>query len=191
MKITINTDVLKRYKLSLEQYIVLLVGYYGIDCQKVYDDLVKEGIVEKNLFHDFPPIISDNIKNMVAKIMVESDDRIENCPIKDFEGLAKVLQSLYPGGIKAGKTYSWRGDTDVIAQKLRTLIAKYNFTFTMDEAVDAVAEYVNSFHFPYTYMHTLRNFLLYTKRDDKGAIDMESQFMSIIENNREKDENNN
>ena len=191
MKITINTDVLKKYNLSLEQYIVLLVSYYGIDCQKVYDDLVKEGLVEKNLFHDFPPIISDNIKNLVAKIMVESDDKVTNCPIKDFEGLAKVLQSLYPYGVKTGKTYSWRGDTDVIAQKLRTLIAKYNFTFTKEEAVDAVTEYVNSFQFPYTYMNTLRNFLLYTKRDDSGIIDVESQFMSIIENNRDKNENNN
>ena len=66
---------------------------------------------------------------------------------------------------------------------------KYNFPFTEEEAMTAIDEYVGSFKAPYTYMHTLRNFILYTKKEN-GKYEMESQFMTIIENNRENEDNN-
>lgn len=189
MKITINTDVLRKYNLSLGQYLVLLVSYYNLDCQKIHDELVDKNLAERDLFNGFPPVLSNNTKNLIAKIIVESDDRVVQSGI-DFEELAKHLQAFYPPGVKSGKTYLWRGDVEEIAQKLRTLVVKYNFNFTVEEASRAVEEYVSSFRPPYTYMHTLRNFLLFTKKDENGNYEMESVFMTIIENNRE-DENNN
>lgn len=190
MRITLDTEVLRKYNLSLGQFIVLLTSYYSLDCQKIHDELVNQRLAERDLFKGFPPVLSDNTKNIVAKILVESDDKIRNCGIKDFDGLAEALQQVYPEGVKPGKTYSWRGETDLIAQKLRTLVAKYSFTFTEEEAIRATQEYVDSFQSPYTYMHTLRNFLLFTKKEN-GSYTMESTFMEIIENNRKKDENNN
>lgn len=178
MKIPINTEVLKKYDLSLGQFLVLLSGLYNLDYSSIQKELEERGLVERNLFSDFPPVLSENSKNLVANIIVESDNRLLDCPIKDFETLAKKLQECYPDGIKPGKTYSWRGDTETIAQKLRALVARCNFTFTEEEAVDAVREYVSYFCPPYTYMHTLRNFLLYSKGET------ESLFMTIIENNR-------
>ena len=191
MKIPINTDILKKYNLSLEQFIVLLTGYFNVDCDKIQEELTEKRLVEKNLFHNYPPILSDNTKNFIAKIIVESDDKLLSCPIKDFEELAVTLQQFFPEGIKSGKTYSWRGNVNEIAQKLRTLIVKYNFSFTYEEAMQAAEEYVSSFQPPYTYMHTLRNFILYTKKDENGHYEIDSQFMTIIENNREDNENNN
>ena len=184
MKLSVNTNVLKKYNLSLGHFLVLLTSYYGIDCNKIQEELMEMGIAEKNLFNEFPPIISDNTKNLIAKILVESDDKLQSCPIKDFEALAETLQQFFPEGKKPGKTYSWRGTVEEIAQKLRTLVVRYDFSFTLSEAMEAVDEYVSSFTHPYTYMHTLRNFLLYTKKEN-GKYEMESQFMSIIENNRE------
>lgn len=178
MRITIDTEILRKHNLSLGQFIILLTSYCSLDCQKIKEELIEKGFAERNLFQEFPPIISDNIKNLIAKILVESDEKLKNCPIKDFEALAVSLQNIYPDGIKPGKTYSWRGTVDVIAQKLRTLVATYNFSFTEEEAINATKEYVSSFKPPYTYMHTLRNFLLYNKAD------IESIFMTIIENNR-------
>ena len=185
MKLSINTNVLKRYNISLEQFLVLLTSYYNLDCHKIQKELVEKGLAEKNLFNDFPPILSDNIKNLITKIIVESDDKLLSCPIKDFEDLAETLQAFYPEGIKPGKTYPWRGNTEEIALKLRTLVVKYDFSFTLEEAMEATEEYVSSFKPPYTYMHTLRNFILYTKKDENGHYEIESQFMTIIENNRE------
>lgn len=186
MKITINTNVLQKYNLTLEQYLVLLTSYYHLDCNTIQDELVDKGLAERNLFKDFPPVISDNTKSLIAKIIIESDDKLLSCPIKDFESLAETLQQYYPEGIKAGKTYPWRGTVSEIAQKLRTLVVKHGFSFTSEEAMQAVEEYVSSFKVPYTYMHTLRNFILYTKKEN-GKYEMESLFMTIIENNREKD----
>ena len=188
MKITINTDVLKRYDLSLEQFLVLLAAYYSLDCAKLHDDLVERGFAERDLFRGFPPVLSDNAKNLIAKIIVESDDRIVQSNI-DFIKLAEVLQSLYPDGNKPGTTYLWRGETSEITQKLMTLVAKYNFVFTTEEAIEAVKEYVASFK-NQKYMALLRNFLLTTKKDGEGNYELNSLFMTIIENNRKNEDNN-
>ena len=189
MKITINTDVLRKYNLSLGQFIVLLSSYYDIVYPKIQKELVEKGFAEKNLFEDYPLIISDNTKKLVTRIIVESDERVQNCAIHDFDALAEELQNCFPEGIKAGKTYSWRGEKEDIIQKLQTLVTRYNFVFTEEEAINAVKEYVASFQSPYTYMHTLKNFLLFVKKEN-GKFEMESLFMSIIENNREKQNEN-
>lgn len=185
MKITINTDVLRKYNLSMGQFLVLLTGYYNLDCQKINDELVDEGLVERDLFKGFPPVLSDNTKSLVAKIIVESSDRIVNCPIKDFEALAETLMQYYPEGNKPGTTYPWRSTISEIAQKLRTLVVKYDFDFTPEEAQDAVREYVETFK-DYKYMSLLRNFILTTHKDEDGKLELNSLFMTIIENNREK-----
>ena len=190
MKITINTDVLKKYNLSLGQFLVLLVSHFNLDCQKIHDELVSAGLAERDLFKGFPPVISDNTKNLIAKIIVESDDKITNCHIKDFNALAETLMQYYPEGNKPGTTYPWRGTINEISQKLKTLVAKYDFDFTPEEAQDAVMEYVNSFK-DYKFMSLLRNFILTTKKDDEGRHELNSLFMTIIENNRESNENNN
>ena len=97
----------------------------------------------------------------------------------DFNTLAARLQGIYPSGIKSGTTYNWRGSNEDIAQKLRTLIAKYNFFFTEEEAVKATKKYVDSFENK-EKMQLLKYFILKTKND--GTID--SMFMTIIENDR-------
>ena len=188
MKLTINTDVLDKYNLTFKEFLVLLVGYYELGYDKEHDSLMERGLVEKNLFSQLPPILSDNTKNLVAKILLESDDKIVQSKL-DFNRLAQVLMSYYPSGIKAGTSYKWQGETEEIAQKLRTLVAKYDFTFTEEEAIMAVKEYVGSFTAPYKYMHLLRNFILTTKKDSDGKLEIDSQFMSIIENNRNEDSN--
>ena len=185
MKLTINTEILKKYNLTLEEYLVLLTGYYGKDYSRGCDSLLDKGLISPNLFYQTAIVLSDNTKNLIAKIMMESDDRAVNSGI-DFEGLAAKLQSVYPAGIKPGKTYSWRGTIEEIAQKLRTLVVKHDFTFTEEEAIAATKEYVSCFQSPYTYMHTLKNFLLYTKKDEEGRYEMTSDFMTIVENNREQ-----
>lgn len=185
MKITINTDILKKHSLSLGEFLVLLFSHFGESYIDSYDKLVIKGLAGKNLFKEFTPVLSDNTKDLIAKILMESDDKVINCGF-DIEELAGKLQNIYPDGTKPGKTYTWRGKTEEIAQKLRILIAKYDFLFTEEEAIDAVQEYVQSFKAPYQFMHTLKNFLLYTKKDSQGHYEMESIFMTIIENKKEK-----
>lgn len=163
----------------------MLLGYNDVDISFCHDSIIKKHLAEKNLFKEYGIILSNNSKDLIAQILMESDDRAVNCGL-DFEDLATKLMEIYPTGIKPGKTYSWRGDVKDIAQKLRTLIVKYEFNFTEEEAIKATKEYIEAFKAPYTYMHTLQNFLLYVKRDSTGHYEMESIFMTIVESNREK-----
>lgn len=183
MKITINTDILQRHNLSLGEFLIMLLGYYDIDYQKCHNNIIKKLFAEKNLFKEMSIILSNNSKDLIARILMESDDKAVRSGI-DFDRLAVELQNIFPQGIKPGKTYKWRGNTEEIAQKLRVLVVKYDFQFTEQEAIDATMEYVSSFNAPYTQMHTLKNFLLYIKKNPEGQHEMESMFMTIIENNR-------
>lgn len=184
MKIIINTDVLQKHNLSLGQFIVLLTSYYNLDCQKIHDELIEMKLAEKDLFKGFPPVISDNTKNLIARIIVESDDKLQNCGIDDFEELAQELINCYPPGKKPGTTYPLAGNVEEIAQKLRVLIVKHNFIFTEEEAIHAVKEYVSSCE-NREDMVLLRNFILHNKRTENGY-EFSSIFMSYIENYREQ-----
>lgn len=185
MKITVNTDVLKKHSITLGEFLIMLIGYYEIDFQKCHDSVIGKNLAERNLFKELGVILSNNNKNLVAQILMESDDRVIHSGI-NFESLAKKLQEVYPDGIKSGTTYPWRGTTDEIAQKLRTLVVKYDFSFTEEEAINAVKEYIESFKEPCQYTLILKNFILWVHKDKTGCYEMESMFMTIVENNRKK-----
>lgn len=190
MKVTINSEVLRKNNLTFGEFLIMLMGYYGIDYDENHDILVNKNLVESNLFKKCSIVLSDNSKKLVLKILMESDDKAANSGI-DFESIAAKLQLEYPDGIKAGTTYNWRGELDEVAQKLRTLVVKYDFIFTEEEAISATKEYVSSFKSPYTYMQLLKYFILKTVKNSHGHTEINSEFMSIIENNRDKNEDSN
>lgn len=179
MKITINTEVLQKENLSLGEFLVLLMGFYDISYTKSLEKVLKKKAVLPDVFHRLEVVMSDNAKDYVARILTESDDKIIHSNI-DFTDLAGKLQAIYPKGNKPGTTYFWRGWTKEITQKLMTLVAKYDFSFTEEEAIKATREYVNSFE-DRKKMMVLKNFILKTNTNNQ---EMESMFMTIIENNR-------
>ena len=179
MKITINTDILKKHNLTLGEFLIMLLGYFDIDLQSVQDTIVNKSLADKNLFKEMGIILSNNSKDLIARILMESDDKAIKSGI-NFEQVAEKMMNCYPSGNKPGKSYSWRSTIEEIAQKLRTIVVKYDFLFTEEEAVNAVREYISSFTPPYKDMLLLRSFILRTSQDE-----IESLFMTIIENNRE------
>lgn len=184
MKITIDTEVLKREHLTIGEFLVMLIEYYDVKYKDVLDKLVKKDIVYRNVFDKYDMVLSDNTKNLIAKTLLESDDRANSLGI-DYEALAKKLQDIYPSGVKPGTTYYWRGDTSMIAQRLRALVVKYDFTFTEEEAIRATKEYVSTFKDnELKQMSLLGFFILRTKKTDDGDREIDSMFMTIIENNR-------
>ena len=183
MKITINTEVLKKLHLTMGDFLVMLIGYYDVNYKDTLDKLIRDGTLEKNVFNPYDMVLSNNTKNLVAGILLESDERANSLGI-DFETLAEKLQDIYPDGVKPGTTYCWRGDTTTIAMKLRALVAKHGFAFTEEEAVKATKEYVDTFKDKDPkQMSLLATFILKTKRQPDGN-EVDSMFMTIIENNR-------
>lgn len=184
MKITIDTEVLKREHLTMGEFLVMLIGYYDVKYKDMLDKLVDRDIVNRSVFDKNDMVLSNNTKNLTAKIVLESDDKANSLGI-DYEALAKKLQEIYPSGVKPGTTYYWRGDTSVIVQRLRALVVKYDFTFTEEEAIKATKEYVNSFKDNETKQMSLLGFFIFrTNRTDGGDREINSMFMTIIENNR-------
>lgn len=179
MKITINTEILKRENLTLGEFLTLLMALYHIEYEICKDKLVDAGLVSFNIFDDTSLVLSNNTKNLVARLLIESDDKVVNSNI-DFDKLAAKLCSIYPSGVKPGTTYEWSGDPSVVALKLKTLVAKHNFTFTEEEAIKATEEYVTSFGNDKEHMQLLKYFILKTSKDGN----ISSMFMTIIENNR-------
>lgn len=179
MKITIDTEILQRNNFTLGEFLVMLFGYCDVKYKGNFDKLVEKSIISKNLFDKDSMVLSNNTRDLIAKVLIESDVKVMGYEL-NFEELAKKLQDIYPKGNKLGTTYNWGDNTTVIAFKLRTLVAKYGFIFTEDEAIKATKEYVESFEDDNKNMRLLKYFILRTSKD--GSID--SMFMTIIENNR-------
>lgn len=179
MKITIDTEILQRNNLTLGEFLVILFGYCDVKYKENFDKLVEKSIISKNLFDKDSMVLSNNTRDLIAKVLIESDAKVMGYEL-NFEELAKKLQDIYPKGNKPGTTYNWGDNTAVIAFKLRTLVAKYDFIFTEDEAIKATKEYVESFEDDNKNMKLLKYFILRTSKDDS----IDSMFMTIIENNR-------
>lgn len=184
MKFTVNSDVLQHEHLTIGDFLVLLIGYYGVNYKKCLDKMLANKLINTNVFNPNEIVLSNNTKDLVTSILISSDDRIINSGI-DYTSLAQKLQALYPQGCKSGTTYSWTDKTSLIVQKLCALVVKYNFLFTEQEALRATEEYVKSFSNDLSHMQLLKYFILKTTKDG----DMESMFMTIIENNRQHEEN--
>ena len=179
MKITIDTEILQRNNLTLGEFLVMLSGYCDVRYKENFDRLVEKNLINRNLFDKDSMVLSNNTRDLIAKVLMESDARVMGYDL-NFEELARKLQDIYPQGNKQGTTYNWKDNTAVIAFKLRTLVAKYGFMFTEEEAIKATREYVGSFGDDNRNMKLLKYFILRTGKND----DMDSMFMTIIENNR-------
>lgn len=181
-KVSINKDVLEKNNLSMDEFLVLLLTYNKANIQEVKQSLVEKGLADFSVFDD-ELVISSATKDLITNITIDSDVKVLSKD-KEFRELADKLKELFPKGKKAGTTYMWRDSTAVIARKLKTLVVKYDYQFTEEQAIKATKSYVESFNGDYTYMQLLKYFILKTLPDGE----IKSDFMSYIENEGQEDE---
>lgn len=181
-KVSINKDVLEKYNLSMDEFLVLLLTYNKANIQEVKQSLVEKGLADFSVFDD-ELVISSTTKDLITSISIDSDVKVLSKD-KEFKELADKLKELFPKGKKAGTTYMWRDSTAVIARKLKTLVVKYDYQFTEEQAIKATKAYVESFNGDYTYMQLLKYFILKSLPDGE----IKSDFMSYIENEGQEDE---
>lgn len=185
MIITINEKLLEQYNLSVEEFLILYICSKNYNIKELLDIIIAKGYADKDVFDEYKAVVSDNNKDLIANIIINSDKKVINKE-KDFLILANKMRDLYPSGKKPGTNYSWKDSGIVIAQKLKTLVAKFGCSFTEEEALEATKKYVESFNGNYTYMQLLKYFILKT---DKSTGDIKSDFMSLIENKEEVENN--
>jgi hypothetical protein len=181
-KVSINKDVLEKYNLSMDEFLVLLLTYNKANIQEVKQSLVEKGLADFSVFDD-ELVISSATKDLITSVSIDSDVKVLSKD-KEFRELADKLKELFPKGKKAGTTYMWRDSTAVIARKLKTLVVKYDYQFTEEQAIRATKAYVESFNGDYTYMQLLKYFILKSLPDGE----IKSDFMSYIENEGQEDE---
>lgn len=181
-KVSINKDVLEKNNLSMDEFLVLLLTYNKANIQEVKQSLVEKGLADFSVFDD-DLVISSTTKDLITSITIDSDVKVLSKD-KEFRELADKLKELFPKGKKAGTTYMWRDSTAVIARKLKTLVVKYDYQFTEEQAINATKAYVESFNGDYTYMQLLKYFILKSLPDGE----IKSDFMSYIENEGQEDE---
>jgi len=181
-KVSINKDVLEKNNLSMDEFLILLLTYNKANIQEVKQSLVEKGLADFSVFDD-ELVISSTTKDLITSITIDSDVKVLSKD-KEFKELADKLKELFPKGKKAGTTYMWRDSTAVIARKLKTLVVKYDYQFTEEQAIKATKAYVESFNGDYTYMQLLKYFILKSLPDGE----IKSDFMSYIENEGQEDE---
>lgn len=189
MKLAIDEKILAKNNLTLNEYLLLLFNARGGDVHECIASLVAKGWAGADLFDDTKVVLSDNTKENVFNVLVDSDKLVEDKQ-DEFIALANELKEIFPEGRKAGTTYSWRGSTAEIAKKLKNLVVKYGCTFTREEAIEATKAYVASFNGDYKYMKLLKYFLLKTPRNNNGDVEVESDFMAYLENKGAAEEHN-
>lgn len=178
MNISINEKVLRKYDLTLNEFLVLFLCSREADIEKTIETLIDKKIVDKDLYNKVSAVVSDNTKELISSIIIDSGPSVIGKE-EEFNDLANKMRELFPEGRKPGTTYYWRDSVPIIAKKLKTVVEKFNTQFTEEQALDATRRYVESFNGDYRFMQLLKYFILKT---DKATGDVRSDFLSLLQN---------
>lgn len=189
MKITIDQSVLDKYGLTIEEFMVMYLSMQPLGIKEIVNSIISKGLAGRNLFSDTSVVLSQGEKQRIHDIIIESDKAVVDKD-EEFRELAERLKELYPTGRKEGTTYMWRGTTAEIAKKLKTLVVRYNYSFTPEQAINATRKYVESFNGNYKNMRLLKYFILKSVKDADDNVNIVSDMMALIENEGQENTNN-
>ena len=177
MKLTIDSDVLDKEGVTMEEFSVLL--YYLVGGRGTLNDVLCNILWEKNFLIKVEEgyIINNNILSTI-ETWISLSSVTENKKHHLLK-LAEDMRSIFPAGKKPGTDYYWRDSTKVIAQRLSIFINKYGDEYSDEQILEATRKYVESFNGNYKFMHLLKYFIskknLETKEDS-------SELLSYLEN---------
>lgn len=171
MKISIDEDICKKYRLDLPLVCSIVLLTY----KKTYEECVKEllnrGIIEeKESLFGKQYEISLSWYEKVQNILIDSeatnkytiDDRVKN--------LTTVLREIYPKGIKPGTQSYWRGNIKNVEYKLKKFFVKYGNFYTDEQIINATRSYVNRHASDTTCMRVLPYFIEKDNNSDLATI---------------------
>lgn len=177
MKMTIDSNIIEKEGLSMEEFCVLL--YYLFNCKGVLNNTLCTILWEKNYLIKVEDgyIINNNILQQVEQWI--SSSTITEEKTHSLLKLAKDMRELFPAGKKPGTDYYWRDSTKIIAQRLSVFIKKYGDEYTDEQILEATRRYVQSFNGNYKFMHLLKYFI--SKKNAETKED-NSELLSYLEN---------
>ena len=186
MRIEIEETVLKKHGLTLDEFLALLIAYYGTDIKQANNALIAKKLADRNLFMEEGLVIGSKAEDIMTSVLADSSSK-NQYDDAFYEALAQKMQALYPAGKKPGTSYMWRGTLAEIAKKLKTLVSKYGYALEEEKVLAATKNYVDSFNGNYQKMRLLKYFILKSEKDDDGNIVVVTDLMAYIENEADMD----
>lgn len=177
MKISIDSNVLEKEGISMQEFAVLL--YYIADGFGTLNEVLCNLLWEKNLLIKVETgyIINNNKLSDIQTWISQSS--ITEHKKHHLTQLAEKMREVYPSGKKPGTEYYWRDSTKVIAERLSIFINKYGDIYSDEEILNATKKYVESFNGNYKYMHLLKYFISKKNPETK---ENSSELLSYLEN---------
>lgn len=190
MKIVIDLAECDKLGITFDEIFYLLSIYSKSPIEaKTFRHIDSLGLVDYQILRDGFPVscgMTQKGIDVVESVILNSEytEKAEdsNGKMRDrFDILADKLRELFPKGRKEGTNLQWRDSTAIISKRLKTIVKKYNITFTDEEAVDATKRYIESFNGDYRFMQVLMYFI-FKNEIVNGVREERSQFMSYLQN---------
>lgn len=179
MKIVIDEKVLKKHKIPIEQFLLLMFIKSTQGTIYNYKNVLESLCKREFMYSD--DLLMKDANDMVESILCESEINEDN---KTIESLSTKLMEMWPKGKKDNKWY-WRGNKKEIMLKLEKFFKFYG-NYSYDQVLEAAQKYVESFALRGNqYMKLLKYFIL------KEAPEMESELATYIERYNEEPVNTN
>lgn len=180
MKLTIDSKACENNGLTLEEFIILFLFTKKVDINEIINSLVEKKIAGKDLFSDNSLVLGSKTKQLIEKIILESNDSVKN-NTERIKNLAKTLQDMYIQGKKAGTQDYFKGSSAEIVQRLKRFFAEYG-EFTDEQIIEATKKYIVSFNGDYKFAQLLKYFISKKVDGERG-----SRLLSYIENANQKE----
>lgn len=188
MKLTISDSILKKNNISLDEYLILFLNSRDFNLEEINNSIIKKGLASPNVFNKLTLVLSDQQKEFIQTIYIDSCEIVEP-KLSKYDILAEKIMQLYPEGKKPGTNYYWRDSKSVIAGRLKKLVSKYNIELDETKVINATKKYVESFNGDFKYMHLLKYFIWKNITTSEGT-EQHSQLLSYIENEGQSEHNN-
>lgn len=178
-EIIINSEALKLLDISEEQYLLLL--YYSIKSKEVKQDLTE--LWEKNFLvkevedFSFNTLQSLDVYRALG-VSKHLNTMYFNDSIEKAKLLAQYLIDIYP--VTNTKISKYNNYID-IAKYIITFKKLYG-NYSDNQIKQATKNYISNFNTDFTYLQTLKNFIL--KANQFG--DIESELASYLENMKDE-----
>ena len=159
MKLEIDTTLLEKKGLNINEYLTLLKTYNNINGEDIdYSPHKLEYLSLKN--KEYVTLAGSNVS------LTEKGLRLFNKTTRDYIALADELRGMFPKGRKDNR-YPWRGTLRTLSDRLSKLDKYYGLAEYSDEAIiGATKDYVSNFGMDKTGMRICPYFLLKDQNSD-------------------------
>ena len=184
MKITIDEDICKKYKMTVSEVLMILLIKFETNILELGEQMMATEMIVPHDIIDGNYLVTQRWNDVVENIILDSDKYKQ--PIDRLDQLVTQLQKIFPEGKKEGTSQYWRGNKREISLRLKKFFKLYDNTYTDDQILTAAKNYVESFNGRYNYMRVLKYFIWKDEKkmteDEKIQIIEVSDLANYIEN---------